>query len=128
MESDALARLRNSVKPDVEDRFLPHQVFNATEPPHKEKDLNKTSNFTVKQSTLRLEVQLRSRLVQVSRDHDISRDVLVESLFCYFESHKTIQNKILTDARRREDFRRSVANHRRAKTMIDKFELKNDEY
>lgn len=74
-----------------------------------------------KQSTIRLEKQLSQKLFQQCQQEEISREVFIEALFIYYENHKTIQSKVLQEARKRDEQRQEIANYRRAKSMIERF-------
>ena len=74
-----------------------------------------------KQSTLRLSAELSDRLQAVCRENGISREVLIEGLFEYYESTPSARSQILDSAKRRGQQRQQVANFRRAQSMMDRF-------
>jgi hypothetical protein len=74
-----------------------------------------------KQSTIRLEKNLSQRLTQQCQEAEISREVFLEALFIYYEQHKSMQDKVLREARKRDGQRQKLANYRRAKSMIERF-------
>ena len=78
-------------------------------------------DIKTKQSTIRLEQKLSQRLSQQCQEEEISREVFLEALFVYFENHKSIQSKVLQEARKRDQQRQKIANYRRAKLMIERF-------
>lgn len=78
-------------------------------------------NLKTKQSTIRLEQELSQKISQKCQSEEISREVLIEALFVYFENHKSIQSKVLTEARKRDKRRQKIANYRRAKSMFERF-------
>ena len=78
-------------------------------------------DIKTKQSTIRLEQKLSQRLSQQCQEEEISREVFLEALFVYFENHKSIQSKVLQEARKRDRQRQKIANYRRAKSMIERF-------
>jgi hypothetical protein len=78
-------------------------------------------DIETKQSTVRLEKKLSQRLTQQCQSEEISREVFLEALFVYFENHKSMQSKVLQEARKRDGQRRKLANYRRAKSMIERF-------
>ena len=78
-------------------------------------------DIKTKQSTIRLEQKLSQRLSQQCQEEEISREVFLEALFVYFENHKSIQTKVLQEARKRDKQRQKIANYRRAKSMIERF-------
>lgn len=96
----------------------------------KKSDSNSESNGTnssgikeikTKQSTIRLEKNLSQRLTQQCQEAEISREVFLEALFIYYEQHKSMQDKVLREARKRDGQRQKLANYRRAKSMIERF-------
>ena len=87
----------------------------------KDKILSSPTKFETKQSTVRLEKKLSQRLSQKCQEEEIIREVFLEALFVYFENHKSIQSKVLQEARKRDEQRQKIANHRRAKSMIERF-------
>lgn len=74
-----------------------------------------------KQSTLRLEAQLSDRLSTVCRENGISREVLLEALFQYYESEPEAWKTILGEAKRRAEQRQQLANFKRAQSMMQRF-------
>jgi hypothetical protein len=87
-----------------------------------EDELDSSSmDIETKQSTVRLEKKLSQRLTQQCQSEEISREVFLEALFVYFENHKSIQSKVLQEARKRDGQRQKLANYRRAKSMIERF-------
>lgn len=78
-------------------------------------------DLKTKQSTVRLEQELSQRLSQLCLQHQVSREVFLEALFLYYENHKSIQSKVLQEARKRDQQRQTIANYRRAKSMIERF-------
>ncbi|MGL6344773.1 MAG: hypothetical protein ACRC80_37180, partial [Waterburya sp.] len=78
-------------------------------------------DIETKQSTVRLEKKLSQRLTQQCQSEEISREVFLEALFVYFENHKSMQSKVLQEARKRDGQRQKLANYRRAKSMIERF-------
>ena len=78
-------------------------------------------DLKTKQSTIRLERELSQKLSQKCQLEEISREVFLEALFVYFENHKSIQSKVLQEARKRDKQRQKIANYRRAKSMIERF-------
>jgi hypothetical protein len=60
-------------------------------------------------------------LTQQCQEAEISREVFLEALFIYYEQHKSMQDKVLREARKRDGQRQKLANYRRAKSMIERF-------
>lgn len=85
--------------------------------------LKSSMDLKTKQSTVRLEQQLSQRLSELCLQQQVSREVFLEALFVYFENHKSIQSKVLHEARKRDQQRQTIANYRRAKSMIERFGL-----
>lgn len=166
MNQDALERLRNKVKPTVENRdssTIPtpsnnqetfdvdgsltinrdigiskssNQDFqistlidvdqsehNLTAIADSNRLMKSSMDLKTKQSTVRLEQQLSQRLSELCLQQQVSREVFLEALFVYFENHKSIQSKVLHEARKRDQQRQTIANYRRAKSMIERFGL-----
>lgn len=147
MSQDALERLRNKAKPIVENRdtslfssleqntSINSDTFNSSNQDLKISTLpdasvadNNESNKTIfdletKQSTIRLERKLSQRLSQKCLEEEISREVFLEALFIQFEKNQSLQLKVLKEARNRDEQRRKIANYRRAKSMIEKFDI-----
>lgn len=84
-------------------------------------DNSSSMNLKTKQSTIRLEKELSQKISQKCQSEEISREVFLEALFLYFESHKSMQSKVLQEARKRDKQRQKIANYRRAKSMIERF-------
>ena len=144
MSNDALERLKKRVKPRVESREValsPLKTEKGLEESNplatktgvrtetervKERDRESTSQsqslkLETKQSTFRLEKSLATRLNQECQEQEISREVLIEALFVHYEQNKLVQREILQEAQKRHQQRTEVANYRRAKSMMEKF-------
>jgi hypothetical protein len=80
-----------------------------------------TQELETKQSTLRLEAGVSDRLQTLCRENGICREVLVEALFEYAETNPKALNKVLTQAKEKNEHRQQIANRRRAKSMMEKF-------
>ena len=74
-----------------------------------------------KQTTLRLELGLSDRLSDICKVNKISREVFIEALFEYYETHHEVEGEILTNAISKAEYRTEIANLKRAKTMMEKF-------
>ena len=74
-----------------------------------------------KQTTLRLEAALSQRLSEVCQNNGISREVLLEALFEHYSNDPEAWQTILAAAKRRGERRMSVANIKRAKSMMQRF-------
>lgn len=74
-----------------------------------------------KQSTLRLEAGVSDRLQTLCRENGICREVLIEALFEYAETNPKALNKVLIQAKEKNEYRQQIANRRRAKSMMEKF-------
>jgi hypothetical protein len=85
--------------------------------------IKSSMDLKTKQSTVRLEQQLSQRLSELCLQQQVSREVFLEALFLYYENHKSIQSKVLQEARKRDQQRQTIANYRRAKSMIERFGL-----
>jgi hypothetical protein len=78
-------------------------------------------SLQTRQSTMRLEEGLSDRLQGVCRDNGLSREVLIEALFEYSESHPEILREVLIEAKAKNEHRQQIANLKRAKSMMKKF-------
>ncbi len=130
--SDALERLKQRSRPSVKSRDtslasasqdtsisrLPETQI--PEIPENQGTVSKQPLQT-KQSTLRLELGVSSRLQQVCRENGICREVLIEAMFEYCEANPEFLSVVLSEAITKNDYRQQVANMRRAKSMMQKF-------
>jgi hypothetical protein len=78
-----------------------------------------------KQSTLRLEAGLSDRLQQFCRQEGICREVLIEALFEHFEHHADTHPQILAIAQAKNEHRQTLANLKRAQSMMKRFSQGN---
>ena len=76
------------------------------------------SDFTTKQTTLRLESKVMERLSKLCAKENLSREVLIEALFEYYEQNRSAKKAILTQAKQKASQRQALANQKRAKTML----------
>jgi hypothetical protein len=74
-----------------------------------------------KQSTLRLEIGISARLSQICQDNSISREVFLEALLEYYQATPEIWQSILTEAKKRAEYRLEIANRKRAQSMMKRF-------
>ena len=74
-----------------------------------------------KQTTLRLEQEISDRLQDLCRKTGICREVLIEAMFDYSEANPDVLQKVLSDARNRNEQRQRIANLKRAKSMMERF-------
>ncbi len=130
--SDALERLKQRSRPSVKSRDtslasasqdtsisrLPETQI--PEIPENQGTVSKQPLQT-KQSTLRLEQGVSSRLQEVCRENGICREVLIEAMFEYCEANPEFLSVVLSEAITKNDYRQQVANMRRAKSMMQKF-------
>jgi hypothetical protein len=77
--------------------------------------------LSTKQSTLRLEQGVSDRLQNLCRTQGLCREVLIEALFEYSESHPDALNTIIAQAQVKQEQRQQVANQRRAQSMMQRF-------
>ncbi len=125
MSNDALERLKQRERPTVPVREVPlvaedkdTSISRYLEPKRAE---SSAELLQTKQSTLRLEAELSDRLQAVCRENGISREVLLEGLFEYYESTPSARSEIIASAKRRGQQRQQVANFRRAQSMMERF-------
>lgn len=127
--SDALERLKSRNRPTVPNRdasLAPSPVdldtstsrnleFKVSTPQETEQPLQ------TKQSTLRLELGVSDRLQDVCRENGICREVLIEAMFEYCEGSPAALRSVLGEARKKNEYRQSIANQKRAKSMMERF-------
>ena len=151
MTDDALERLRNKVKPKVDNRdlstvsaapaatsnneielredksvdiaisTLPDIAISTSLLSGEDRSNTGSTALATKQTTIRLEKQILQRISKICQESEISREVLLEACFIYFEENKSARSKIIKEARRRDERRKDIANQRRAKSMIEKY-------
>jgi hypothetical protein len=121
-DRDNNINISNSSNRDVEISTITEAKRTSRSSSLADNELSSSSmDIKTKQSTIRLEQQLSLKLSQKCQEEEISREVFLEALFVYFENHKSIQSKVLQEARQREQQRQKIANYRRAKSMIERF-------
>jgi hypothetical protein len=130
--SDALERLKQRNRPNVKSRdtsldsgspdtsISRNQESQIPEVTENQANVSKQPLQT-KQSTLRLEQGVSSRLQEVCRENGICREVLIEAMFEYCEANPEFLSAVLSEAITKNDYRQQVANMRRAKSMMQKF-------
>lgn len=74
-----------------------------------------------KQTTLRLEQGVSDRLQLLCRENGICREVLIEAMFDYSEVNPDVLQKVLSDAKNRNEQRQQIANLKRARSMMERF-------
>lgn len=133
MSNDALERLKQRQRPTVpmRDASLVSETAETSIPISVDastsrylevkKSQNLSEQIQTKQSTLRLEAQLSERLSTVCRENGISREVMLEALFEYYESEPKAWKIILDEAKRRGEQRQQLANFKRAQSMMQRF-------
>jgi hypothetical protein len=130
--SDALERLKQRSRPSVKSRDTSlasgspdtstsrNQEHQIPETDENQATISKQPLQT-KQSTLRLEQGVSSRLQEVCRENGICREVLIEAMFEFCEANPEFLSAVLSEAITKNDYRQQVANMRRAKSMMQKF-------
>ena len=111
----------NSSNQDVEISTNTDAIDTSSSIPSSNGLASSSMELKTKQSTIRLEHELSQKISQRCQSEEISREVFLEALFVYFENHKSIQSKVLQEARKRDKQRQKIANYRRAKSMIERF-------
>ena len=74
----------------------------------------------VKQTTLRLEKALNAELHALCHREQICREVLIEAMFLEVVNTPELLNRILAQAQERQRKRTTVANHKRALSMVQR--------
>ena len=125
--SDALERLKQRNRPTVPNRdaSIAPIVLDAQISRHPEVQISTLQEphqvLQTKQTTMRLEQGLIDRLQDLCRDNSISREVLIEAMFEYCESHSEVLAAVLLEAKEKNEQRQQVANLKRAKSMMQRF-------
>lgn len=130
--SDALERLKQRSRPSVKSRdtsLEPGSPDTSISRNQESQIPNNDENqatiskqpLQTKQSTLRLEQGVSSRLQEVCRENGICREVLIEAMFEYCEANPEFLSTVLSEAITKNEYRQQVANMRRAKSMMQKF-------
>ena len=79
-------------------------------------------SLVTKQTSIRLEAELLQRLSDVCTKNNLSREVFIEALFEHYEEDSiSTREFILTNAIRKAEHRIGIANKKRAKSMMKKF-------
>ena len=136
-ESDALERLKSRSRPNVPSRdatliMTPTSVDISTSRnldlqtsiSSKTQRSNSQENeppLQTKQSTLRLGVGISDRLQNLCRENGICREVLLEAMFEYCEGNPDALQAVLGEAKKKNEHRQSIANQKRAKSMMQRF-------
>lgn len=112
----------NTVKTETS---APYKVESLVTPAAQTKNLSVSTNpedlLKTKQTTLRLEKGLSDRLSLVCKVNNLSREVFLEALFEYYENHQEIEAEIITQAQTKADYRMQIANCKRARSMMERF-------
>lgn len=130
--SDALERLKQRNRPNVKSRDTsltsgsPDTSISRNQEPQIPNNSENQATISkqplqTKQSTLRLEQGVSSRLQEVCRENGICREVLIEAMFEYCEANPEFLSAVLSEAITKNEYRQQVANMRRAKSMMQKF-------
>lgn len=130
--SDALERLKQRNRPNVKSRdtslnsgspdtAIPRNLESQIPEIQENQAPVSFQPLQTKQSTLRLEQGVSSRLQEVCRENGICREVLIEAMFEYCEANPEFLSAVLSEAITKNEYRQQVANMRRAKSMMQKF-------
>jgi hypothetical protein len=139
--SDALERLKQRQRPTVPSRdaslesqgldiSIPESLDNSmsrnsdtsvSESLDKEVSKSQPKNLATKQTTIRLETKLLERVTKVCAKENLSREVLFEALFEHYEQDSEAWESILSQAKEKAGHRLAIANRKRAKTMMQRF-------
>ena len=139
--SDALERLKQRQRPTVPSRdtslksqgldiSIPESLDNSmptnsdtsmSESLDKGVSKSQPKNLVTKQTTIRLETKLLERVAKVCAKENLSREVLFEALFEHYEQDSEAWESILSQAKEKAGHRLAIANRKRAKTMMQRF-------
>jgi hypothetical protein len=81
----------------------------------------KDTGIKTKQSTLRLEERISEKLSQICQEAGFCREVFIEALIEHYHKHHNELGEIINEARKKAELRMEVANQKRAKSMMKKF-------
>jgi hypothetical protein len=137
-DSDALERLKNKNRnrpvvsnrdaslasipaiPDIEvSRSLETQVSDSVGTSIS--NTQEIQPLQTKQGTMRLEVGVSDRLQTLCRKNGIFREVLIEAMFEYCEANPEALQVVLDEAKKKNEYRQTIANQKRAKSMMERF-------
>jgi hypothetical protein len=131
--SDALERLKQRQRPTVPsrntsleseslDNSIPRNLDTSiSESLDKGVSKSQPKNLATKQTTIRLETKLLERVTKVCAKENLSREVLFEALFEHYEQDGERWESILSQAKEKAGHRLAIANRKRAKTMMQRF-------
>ena len=74
-----------------------------------------------KQTTLRLEESVSEGLSEFCQEAGFCREVFIEALIQYYQRHEDDLGEVIDEARKKAKLRMEVANQKRAKSMMQKF-------
>ena len=83
--------------------------------------LEPEQSLKTKQTTLRLEQGVSDRLQNLCRENGICREALIEAMFDYSEANPDVLQKVLSDAKSKNEQRQQIANIKRANSMMERF-------
>lgn len=79
------------------------------------------TELQTKRSTFRMEAGLIDRLHAYCRHQNISREVFIEAMFEFMESHPDAMDQVMDRASEKHEYRQQLANRKRAEAMMEKF-------
>ena len=84
-------------------------------------DVMKQEYNKAEAETMRLEQGVSDRLQDICREHNISREVLIEAMFEHCEAEPAVLKAVVAEANRKNEHRQQIANQRRAQSMMKRF-------
>ena len=132
MSNDALERLKNRNRPVVKSRdtslkgsldiSTSRNLDNSIAGKQNISNSGKQDiSLKTKQTTLRLEERVSKELSQICKESGFCREVFLEALIEYYQNHSQELEEVLTEARKKADLRMEIANQKRAKSMMKRF-------
>lgn len=121
VESKTSRNVDTSVSEDPENISPDTSTQSAQASPPESHALPDQEPLRTKQSTMRLEYDLCDRLQNLCREHNISREVLIEAMFEHCEHNSKAMKKVLSEAQKKNEQRQQLANLRRAQSMMKRF-------
>ena len=84
-------------------------------------DTQNPVSLETKQTTFRMESAVIERIQELCQKHKLSREVFLEAMFEKCEGDEELMQAILAQAQSRNEYRKQLANQKRAKSMMKKF-------
>jgi hypothetical protein len=124
MSNDALERLKNRHRPVVKSRdtsLVKSLDVSSSRSLDTSTSKHQDISLKTKQTTLRLEEKISQELSELCQENGFCREVFIEALIEYYQNHSQELEEVITEARKKADLRMEIANQKRAKSMMKRF-------